>query len=175
MTEDEVVFNDRWPDLKTKSCYTVLESLAYSLVFSAWCVFSPFHTQTTPTSSSLPLHPVDAPNKATCVVSGCLGERSPRQAACLCLSRDRLSPRCSVLFSLPFLLFLPQICHPCICLTHSSCLSHSFPTTPSHSSCLSLSSTLYCIHFISLCLIAFSTTFSSNKHKTSSFTYSLSH
>lgn len=129
----------------------------------------------TPTSSSLPLHPVDAPNKATCVVSGCLGERSPRQAACLCLSRDRLSPRCSVLFSLPFLLFLPQICHSCICLTHSSCLSHSFPTTPSHSSCLSLSSTLYCIHFISLCLIAFSTTFSSNKHKTSSFTYSLSH
>lgn len=140
MTEDEVVFNDRWPDLKTKSCYTVLESLAYSLVFSAWCVFSPFHTQTTPTSSSLPLHPVDAPNKATCVVSGCLGERSPHQAACLCLSRDHLhafSPLlCLVFLAIPS---FPSPDLPSVHLPHTLLLSLSLIPNNSFSFVMSFS------------------------------------
>lgn len=167
----KLFLNDRWPDLKTKSCYTVLESLAYSLVFSAWCVFSPFHTQTTPTSSSLPLHPVDAPNKATCVVSGCLGERSPRQAACLCLSRNRLSPRCSALFS--FFSF------PRFAIRASA--SHTPLVSPTHSQQLLLilhvflSLLLFIAFILFLFVISFSTTSSSNKHKTSSFTHSLSH
>lgn len=52
----------------------------HSLTLSVWCFGQ------TPTFPALPLLPVDAPNKATCVVSGCLRERSVRRP---CLPEDR--------------------------------------------------------------------------------------
>lgn len=73
------------------------------------------HTQPPPQPSSPPQLPVDAPNKATCVVSGCLGERSPCQPAGRVYQGTVSTPaRCSALFSFSLLLLLtPQICHPC--------------------------------------------------------------
>lgn len=62
----------------------------HSLTLSVWCFGQ------TPTFPALPLLPVDAPNKATCVVSGCLGERSVRRP---CLPEDR--PHACAFFPTP--------------------------------------------------------------------------
>lgn len=83
-----------------------------------------------PPSSRLPLLPVDSPNKATCVVSGCLEKGRPvSRPGRPCLPRDRLHAfllLCLVFFSDSFTLSFPQSyhsLHPC----HAS----SFSLSPS--------------------------------------------
>lgn len=117
---------NRWPDNKNPAllfwshtfrlCLSHAHVHTHSLTSSVWCFFSPFHTQTPPPPTFPSLPPlVDAPNKATCVVSGCLGERSPCQPAGRVYQGTVSTPaRCSALFSFPLLLlFIPHICHPC--------------------------------------------------------------
>lgn len=69
------------------------------LISSVWCFSKHTHTLPPPAFPGLPLLPVDTPNKATCVVSGYLGERSVSRP---CLPGDRLHA-----CSLPRLVFFP--------------------------------------------------------------------
>lgn len=90
----------------------------------------PFSLRPPPTFLSLPLLPVDAPNKATCVVSGCLGERSPRQPAGRpCLPGDRLHA-CPASFYSPLRSSLPRFVVLAIRLSRSSAPSPSFLPAP---------------------------------------------
>ena len=139
------------------------------------------HKRPPPSSPSLLSLPVDTPNKATCVVSGCLGERSPCKPACHVYQGTISTPAlCAALFCFPTpshfhpldLSFLPSI------LFRSSDPSYSFLSTPFLHSWHMIASLPISFYFILVTrpsIVNVHASLHSNKHDTSSVTHSLSH
>lgn len=148
---------ERWPDFKKQSLFLLLHTFGLYLILAClhahsprWCnAFShPFtHDSSPPTFPSLPWLPVDAPNMATLVVSGCLRERSLCQPAGPCLPGDRphaCSLLCLVFFPTPSAFHSPDLSSlPSISVSNLlSLLFLLLLVIPSHSSSPFLSSRL---------------------------------